>query len=223
MPDISTHHFHASWHRAWQDLGLNGANDALRDRLLARYAEPHRKYHTLQHLHECIAMLARYPGQPEHAGDVEMALWFHDAIYDIGVPGNEERSAQWAMGELQAAGAAPGVAERVHAMVMATRHDVAPQTADEQLLVDVDLSILGAAPARFDEYEAQVRDEYASVPADLFQRRRKAILVGFLARPAIYGTLYFRSLLEASARKNLVRSIDALDDAASVGGAAQGQ
>ncbi|MBC7377980.1 MAG: N-methyl-D-aspartate receptor NMDAR2C subunit [Burkholderiaceae bacterium] len=204
---------HISWRRTWQDLGLPGTNDALRDRLISRYAEPHRKYHTLQHLHECIAMLARYPGEPEHAGEVEMALWFHDAIYDMGVPGNEERSAQWAMDELQAAGAAPGVAERVHAMVMATRHDVAPLTADEQLLVDVDLSILGAPPARFDEYEVQVRSEYSVVPEDVFRSRRKSILLAFLKRPVIYGTAFFHDLLEARARENLLRSVASIDAA----------
>ena len=204
---------HISWHRTWQALGLPGTNDALRDKLIDRYAEPHRKYHTLQHLGECIAMLARYPGQPEHAGEVEMALWFHDAIYDIGVPGNEERSAQWAMDELHAAGAAPGVAERVHAMVMATRHDVAPQTADAQLLVDIDLSILGAAPARFDEYEVQVRDEYSVVSQDVFRPRRKSIVLGFLDRPVIYGTAFFHDLLEAQARRNLLRSMASIDTA----------
>jgi predicted metal-dependent HD superfamily phosphohydrolase len=203
----------SSWYRTWQDLGLPGANDALRDQLLARYAEPHRKYHTLQHLGECIAMLARYPGEAEHAGEVGMALWFHDAIYEIGVPGNEERSAQWALDELTAAGAAPGVAARVHAMVMATRHDVAPQTADEQLLVDVDLSILGAAPARFDEYEAQVRDEYSAVPDAVFSKRRRAILLGFLARQSLYGTPFFHALLEAQARRNLRRSVASIDAA----------
>ncbi|CAN5566785.1 metal-dependent hydrolase [soil metagenome] len=202
---------HTSWRRTWHDLCLRGTNEALRDRLIARYAEAHRKYHTLQHLHECIAMLARCPGQQEHAGEVEMALWFHDAIYDIGVPGNEERSAQWARHELQSAGAAPGVAERVYAMVMATRHDVAPQTADEHLLVDVDLSILGAAPARFDEYELQVRDEYSVVPNDVFRSRRKAILLAFLERPALYGTAFFHGLLETLARENLLRSVASID------------
>jgi len=207
MPDTVITALHASWRRAGQSICLPGENIALRDLLIARYAEPHRRYHTLQHLGECIAMLARFPGLVEHVGEVEMALWFHDAIYDLGVPGNEERSAAWAKAALEAAGAGADVAGRVHAMVMATRHDVAPRTADEQLLIDVDLSILGAEPGRFDEYEVQVRQEYASVPEEEFLRRRKQILLGFLARPAIYGTSFFHQLLEAQARSNLARSI----------------
>ena len=37
--------------------------------------------------------------------------------------------------------------------------------ADEQLLVDIDLAILGADTARFAEYQTQIRREYAHVPA----------------------------------------------------------
>jgi predicted metal-dependent HD superfamily phosphohydrolase len=71
----------------------------------------------------------------------------------------------------------------VHALVMATGHDAVPQGRDQEVLVDIDLSILGATPARFDEYEQQVRAEYAWVPEFLFRRKRRAILGQFLARP----------------------------------------
>lgn len=98
-------------------------------------------------------------------------------------------------------------AERIRALVMVTRHDALPATADEQLLVDVDLSILGASPKRFDEYERQVQAEYAWVPGWLFQCKRRAILEGFLARPFIFNTPHFRIALEAQARENLRRSI----------------
>ncbi len=70
---------------------------------------------------------------------------------------NEAASADWAARALRAAGADDALVGRVHALVMATRHDQAPATPDEQLLVDIDLSILGAAPARFVEYERQIR------------------------------------------------------------------
>jgi hypothetical protein len=36
---------------------------------------------------------------------------------------------------------------------MATCHTAKPADADQQLLVDIDLAILGAEPARFAEYE----------------------------------------------------------------------
>lgn len=199
--------FAASWERACHALGLPGGNEALRDRVLARYAEPHRKYHTLQHLHECLARLAPVLPQAEHPGEVEFGLWFHDAVYELGSHDNEAESAQWAVAELAAAGVNAEVMARVDALIMATLHSALPRTQDEQLLVDVDLAILGALPARFDEYEAQVRDEYSFVPHDVFQLKRAEILAGFLARPVIYNLPSMREALELQARENLARSI----------------
>lgn len=82
-----------------------------------------------------------------------------------------------------------------------------PVSADAQLLVDIDLAILGADPERFDEYEVQIRQEYAWVPGPLFRRKRREILMDFLARPKIYGTAWFQERFEASARDNLQRPV----------------
>ena len=82
-----------------------------------------------------------------------------------------------------------------------------PQTRDEQVLVDVDLAILGAAPARFAEYELQIREEYAHVPGFLFRMKRRAILKSFLDRLAIYSTPLLREQLESRARINLATAI----------------
>ena len=102
-----------------------------------------------------------------------------------------------------------GSAQRVHDLVMATRHTAVPSGQDDRLLVDIDLSILGAERARFDEYEQQIRREYAYVPGFLFRRKRREILTGFLDRPAIYSTPHFHDRLEARARDNLRRVTEA--------------
>jgi predicted metal-dependent HD superfamily phosphohydrolase len=96
----------------------------------------------------------------------------------------------------------------VHALVMATRHTALPVGGDEQLLVDIDLAILGAAPARFAEYEQQIREEYGHVPDGLFRPKRRAILRSFLERPRLYSTPQFHAALEDTARANLQRAID---------------
>jgi predicted metal-dependent HD superfamily phosphohydrolase len=198
--------FSSSWQHAWSALGLH-ADDALREQLLARYAEPLRKYHTQQHLYECITQLAPALPQAAHPGEVELALWFHDAVYELTAKDNELQSAQWAQRALLAAGAGAACAQRVYSLVMATQHSAAPGAGDAQLLVDVDLSILGAPAARFDEYERQVRDEYAHVPEAVFRSKRCAVLQSFLARPCIYNTAYFQNALEQRARDNLQRSV----------------
>ena len=197
----------ASWSEAWRALGA-AADDALLAELLARYGEAQRAYHTLQHLGECLVHLARERDGAERPAEVALALWFHDAIYDVQRHDNEARSADWARQAALRAGLAPEVAERLHALVMATRHDVQPVGADARLLVDIDLAILGATPARFAEYERQIRIEYAHVPPAVFEPRRRQILGGFLARDPLYLTAPMRTRLEAAARANLGRAVD---------------
>lgn len=195
-----------SWQRACRASGVK-TDDDLFARLVAAYQQPQRQYHTLVHLRECLARLEPVLELAPHPGEVELALWFHDAVYEVRGQDNELQSAQWARRSVLQAGASAATADRIHALVMVTRHDALPVGADEQLLVDVDLSILGALPERFDEYERLVQAEYAWVPGWMFRGKRRAILEGFLARPLIFNTAHFRTLLEARARENLQRSI----------------
>lgn len=182
----------------------------LQARLREAYAEPQRAYHTTQHLDECLAAFERVRHLARHPREVEAALWFHDAVYDVHRHDNEARSAEWARRELTAAGQASDAIERIVALVLATRHSAAPQTGDEQLLVDIDLAILGAAPQRFAEYERQIRAEYAHVPEALFRAKRAEILAGFAARPQLYGTPALRERFEAAARRNLAQAMAGL-------------
>ncbi len=198
------------WQRMWQALGVAKPDPALLHQLLDRYSEPHRQYHTLQHLDACFANFAPVRVQATHPAEVELALWFHDAVYEIGVPGNELKSADWAVLALKAAGTGQDVAQRVYALVMATCHDALPQTANQEILLDVDLAILGAPTAQFDEYETQIRAEYAVVPLSQFRSNRRRILQQFLARERLYHTAHFYASHEARARANLQRSIDLL-------------
>lgn len=196
-----------SWTRAWQALGASGDGHGLMNRLLAAYGEPQRKYHTLQHLGECLSLFERCRQLAQHPAEVEMALWFHDAVYDIRGKDNEARSAAWAQAELKAAGVAAEVVDRVAGHIMATCHAALPEGADQQLLVDIDLAILGAPGARFIEYEGQVRAEYEWVPGWLFRRKRRDILKEFLARQPIYNTPLIRDERESQARENLAYSV----------------
>ncbi len=207
MTPMSPEALRANWNAAWHALGVAAPDEALCAELQQRYGEPQRHYHTMQHLGECLAWFEREESLAEHPGEVALALWFHDAIYDVHAHDNEARSADWARQALLAAGVNAEAAERVHALVMATRHDAVPEGRDAELLIDIDLSILGAGRDRFDEYERQVHAEYAFVPEEVRLPRRRAILQRFLDRKAIYATPRMHAQLEAQARINLQRSI----------------
>ena len=205
----------ASWDAAWLALG-RPAPAGLQVELMNAWAEPHRHYHDQRHLRECLAFWARWRGLSFRSGEVAVALWFHDAIYDPQAPqagNNELNSAAWAARSLIRAGLASETAQRVHDLVMATQHD-APAAlasgADAQLLVDIDLSILGSPPERFERYDQDVRKEYAWVPGFRYRDQRAQVLQGFLDRLRLYYGDAAAALLESQARINLAAALSRL-------------
>lgn len=191
----------------WDRAGLSGSADPVYDELATRYAEPHRAYHTLDHIEACLRELDTVMHRAGDPDALALALWFHDAVYDTHARDSEERSAALARELLGRASLSSPRIERIEQMVLATRHDATPLDADTCLLVDVDLSILGQDEPTFDRYETQVRFEYAWVPEDAFRAGRAAVVSGFLARPFIYATDEMRQRYEAAARANLTRSL----------------
>lgn len=197
----------SSWLRAWRGIGATGDGRSTYEALVSGYREPHRRYHTVQHLAECLAAFQQVADLAPHPAEVEMALWFHDAVYDVKRHDNEERSAEWAVRALTGASAKADSVATVSSLVLATKHAAEPTTPDAQLLVDIDLAILGASEDRFAEYERQIREEYAYVPGFVFRSKRRAILTAFLQRRQIYSTAHFHARLEQAARQNLQRAI----------------
>jgi predicted metal-dependent HD superfamily phosphohydrolase len=200
-----------SWKQTFDDLGLSRPPTGPFEALCARYSEPGRAYHTLQHLEECFSHLGAVRARLEQPGEVAFALFYHDAIYDTHASDNEERSADLALEVLRNCGAVDNSRrDRIRRLVLTTRHDAKPEWHDAAYLVDIDLSILGAPASRFDEYEAQIRSEYAWVPAPEFRTGRARVLRQFLDRPKIYATEDFANRIELTARANLTRSLNRL-------------
>ena len=196
-----------SWGRVWKGLDATGDEIAIYDQLITRYSEPWRKYHTLQHLQECITLFDSVAHLAVRAAEVEAALWFHDAVYELHQPDNEGASAQLARQVLSASGVTSDVCSRIAELILLTKHNALPLAPDEQLLVDIDLAILGASPSRFAEYERQIRVEYSFVPENDFREMRGDILRSFVTRAHLYSTPHFRGLLEQQARINLANSL----------------
>lgn len=199
----------ARWKQPWAELGLVARMELHAD-LRKRYSEPTRAYHTLHHVSECLELLQQAQTLAQSSASIELAIWFHDAIYDPRKTDNELRSAVLAQRELKRAGASAELQDRIVSMIMVTCHDGEPRSADENLLSDIDLAILGAGAKRFDEYERQVREEYRHVPTQQFRPARRKILSEFLEREQIYSTEWFRTRREAQARTNLQRSLTRL-------------
>ncbi|MDX8529419.1 hypothetical protein RFM41_17915 [Mesorhizobium sp. VK25A] len=194
-------------------------DEALKSELSALYQAADRHYHGLAHIQAMLALAAEYRHLLDDPQAVEAAIWFHDAIYDSRAKDNEAKSAELAEKRL-AGRASPHRLTRIAAMINATATHQLPPFHDENalndaaLLLDMDLAILGAEPAVFDAYEKAVRLEYGWVEEPMWRAGRAAVLKNFLARPHIFGSEPFRQRYEAQARKNLSRSLQALQNPA---------
>ena len=198
------------WSHVWQEAGCRGDARPCYDHLAAAYSESQRHYHNLQHVSECLQIFDPVRHLAAQPAAIEMAIWFHDAVYDPTASDNEERSAALAVQYLSPAGAARGFVDVVSRLILVTKtHDSGSDT-DAALLGDVDLSILGQPAPRFQEFEAQIRKEYAWVPVQTFATKRAEILARFLKREHIYHNDLFRKKFEQQARRNLQSSITTL-------------
>ncbi|RIH83932.1 hypothetical protein Mlute_02044 [Meiothermus luteus] len=192
----------ARWDALWLALGQEPSQRAtLLDELLVRYAEPHRCYHNLAHLEHLLGLLPQDPR-------LELAAWFHDAVYDPTRTDNEEESARLAQKRLAALGLSEGLIGEVARVIRATRTHRAEDPL-AALFLDADLAILGAQPKTYARYAQAIRREYAWLPEAIFRERRAAVLRGFLSRPRIYQTPGFAHL-EEPARWNLAQELRAI-------------
>jgi predicted metal-dependent HD superfamily phosphohydrolase len=178
--------------------------------LLRRYAEPHRRYHTTEHLHHVLVMIDEL-AESQDLFLVRLAAWFHDAVYGIpaGQVSNEEASARLAIRTLTRVGLEQEDLNQIARLVRLTEtHVPGARDPEGELLCDADLSILAAEPEAYARYVEQIREEYAAVPEQDFLAGRLTILTG-LADREIFRTAKGHRLTER-ARTNLEAEMESL-------------
>jgi predicted metal-dependent HD superfamily phosphohydrolase len=181
------------------------------DRLARCYSEPHRRYHTFQHLEECLEELDEIEGDEERLALIEVALWFHDAVCQPASATNATLSASLAKEFLLECQASDSVIEFVHDMILSTQDHLAKDDPDAAIMIALDLNIFARSPQRYAAYEKQLREESAAVPMAEYAPRRAALLQRFLDRPVIYESETMRDIYEEQARFNLEEGIKRLE------------
>ncbi|WNG81774.1 HD domain-containing protein [Mycobacterium sp. ITM-2016-00316] len=193
-------------HSASPDIAAVGAA------LLARWSEPHRRYHDVAHLLGVLAAVDDLAGFAEDPDAVRLAAWYHDAVY-AGAPDDEENSARLAETDLGSLGLPAGLVAEVARLVRLTvEHDPGPADRNGQVLSDADLAVLALAPEDYRSNTAKVRAEYSHVSDDDFRAGRARVIEALLAAPALYRTADARRLWEDAARRNLSSELRTLSD-----------
>jgi predicted metal-dependent HD superfamily phosphohydrolase len=213
MPPQTRSVLEARWAQLLGGLGVAPAESGRTFADLAgRYESPGRYYHTLDHLHAMFQTLGGLGAEAVRGPALELAVWFHDAVYDSRAHDNEEQSAALSREVLRPLGLPGELLEEVARLILLTKtHEAGPGDAAGRLLLDADLAILGADETAYDAYARAIRREYAWVPEEAYRTGRRRVLEGFVRRPAIYLTPALAGALEARACRNLARELAALE------------
>jgi len=180
--------------------------------LLARWSEPHRRYHDVAHLLGVLDAVDDLAGFADDPDAVRLAAWYHDAVY-AGAPDDEENSAVLAEADLSALGLPAELVDEVARLVRLTvEHDPGPSDRNGQVLSDADLAVLALEPAEYRRNSARVRAEYGHVPDADFRAGRARVIAALLAAPSLYRTPDARRLWEDAARRNLTAELRTLSE-----------
>ena len=176
------------------------------EEIVRRYGEPQRHYHVLTHVDDCLRRFDLASGLMANADEVELALWFHDIVYEPGSRDNERCSA--ALYLHRAYGAPRLFAARVASLILISRHIKAARVGDRRYLVDIDLGGFGLPWEEFMAQSNLVRAEFADIPEEQFCAGQGRFMEGLLARPRFFVTDFFHDRLELQARRNVNRMLD---------------
>ncbi|AKV01223.1 hypothetical protein AKJ09_07886 [Labilithrix luteola] len=211
-----THELAERFSRAATEAGARHRTDiaGVFEQLSTAYAEPKRHYHGIDHVRQCLVSLDELHGSLRSPAELELAIWFHDAVHSMTpLAQNEERSAELAYASCLRMGIDGGTSHRIATMVRATRNHTLPSTvesgdSDFGIFLDIDLAILGADEVAYARYEKAIREEFAwMVFEGLYRRGRAKVLSRFLARPSVFQHPRMQATYERRARRNIEGAI----------------
>lgn len=181
------------------------------DELVTHYSAPGRFYHDVSHLQALLALQQEYAPMIRNNDILQLAIFFHDIIYNVPGPDNEEQSALAAGRFLQQTSFPSYQIITVMDYIRATKHHAGDEHDDDlYFFLDFDLAILGSKPGDYQRYAAQIRKEYAIYPDEVYNPGRIKVLTHFLEQPLIYRTAAFGERYEAQARKNITTELQKL-------------
>ena len=185
----------------------------LLERVVGEYEDLTRDYHDVSHLDygfEWLQRLEKFIVDPALLN----LIWLnHDRYWAFGCPLNEFWSAERAVIDAKQFGMGDKDIGVLNAGINATKRHLVPEdypghVEDLKILLDIDLSGLGAPLRDFMRTNAAVRAEAGNTPeADVLEGQRKFAL-SMLERDQIFQTRHFADR-EAQARKNLQLLVDA--------------
>lgn len=174
------------------------------------YTSPQRHYHTLMHIETMLHEAFAHETEVCDWRAFVMAIFYHDAVYNVLRSDNEEKSARLAAKHLTQINFPSSSIATCEALILATQKHISGASYESSLLIDIDLAILGAEWDTYAEYTRQIRCEYSIYPDLVYRPGRRKVLERFLLRDFIFQTPDFRARLEAKAQQNIRQELSLL-------------
>ena len=199
------------WISLADELGLERqAAEAVWQALVAAYEADGRFYHNLTHIEHALNVAEQLKAVAVDFTAVQLAIWFHDVVYDPRRSDNEAESAEYAERVLRPLGVSDELLAKVRTLILATKTHEAVADPNVWVMLDADLAILSAPPEQYDAYARAVRQEYSFVPEAQYVLGRTAVLQTFLARSPFYFTEQMQERGDTAVYENLGRELAAL-------------
>ncbi|MEZ5502491.1 MAG: hypothetical protein R3E50_07430 [Halioglobus sp.] len=192
----------------WQECAGTNAEQVWQ-KLSRHYREPHRHYHTLDHIAHCLGELDAARSHIREFSATELAIWFHDVIYHYGARDNEILSAA-CFSDLAGQSMPVQFVARVCEFIIATQHTGAAQDAAVAIVVDIDLSGFGLPWEDYLNDSNALRREADGVGDEQYYQGKLRFLSELQRWPSLFQSPFFRDRLEARAQTNIARYTDAL-------------
>lgn len=208
MEDFVKYEWETVCHRYTSDQELI---QQLWQELAKAYTAQDRHYHHLDHIAYMLELAGRYTVESRQSDLLLFSIFYHDIVYKASRSDNEAQSAAIAEARLHKLGIPEADILKVKEMILATKTHQASEDHLTNLLLDLDLAILGSDEARYDRYKQGVRKEYSTYPDLVYKPGRKKVLQHFLSQNMIYKTAAFQEEFESSARANLKRELAKLN------------
>jgi len=196
-----------------QNLGANSSHaESAWQELSQMYQEEERHYHTLTHIDHMLSQMEQYVPDSLQSVELELAIWYHDVVYDAKSHENEANSAALCSAVLKNINSLSTESLAIiNSLIMSTHgHKVlleGPKRAVNELMLDLDLCILGLNWDRYAQYSREIRQEYIHIPLEAYKTGRSLVMRSFLTRNEIYFSKVFKDLYEEQARENLNREL----------------
>ncbi|WP_396596433.1 hypothetical protein [Dokdonia sp. R86516] len=173
------------------------------------YSSKSRHYHNLEHLENMISDLEHVESQVNNINALLFSIYYHDIVYKANQSDNEHKSALVFKERISATSF--NHIEECVVQIEATKEHQLSSDNDINILLDLDLSILGKSENEYSKYSQNIRKEYKIYPDFMYRKGRKKVLNHMLELDSIFKTSFFKDKYEIQAISNLRSELDILN------------